>query len=92
MDTRMISDAIVQMVSIVCPSRMNSLVCLSWIIHIRWVPVVLSPGVQHPVVKFTIYLQIVPRLRMSGAVSPFTLYAFMAWTVTYYTHTHTHTH
>jgi hypothetical protein len=85
----MISDAIVQTDSIVCPSKMNNLICLFWIIHIWWVPVVLSPGVNR-VVKVTIYLQLVPRLRMSGAVPLFTVYALMAWTGTYYTHTHKH--
>ena len=32
--TRMIAGAIVQIVSIICPSRMNCLVCLLWIILI----------------------------------------------------------
>jgi len=48
-NTRMTAGAVVQMVSVICPSRMNRLVCLIWMIHIQWVPVALSPGVKHPV-------------------------------------------
>jgi hypothetical protein len=34
MDTKITAGAIVQMVSIICPSRINRLVCLFWMILI----------------------------------------------------------
>jgi hypothetical protein len=34
---------------------------------------------KQPGMKFTTYLDLVPRLRMSGAIPVFPLYAFMAW-------------
>jgi len=44
----MTAGAVVQIVSVICPSRMNCLICLFWMIHIQWVPVARSPGVKHP--------------------------------------------
>jgi len=47
MNTKMTADAIVQMVSIICPSKMNHLVCLFWIIWDVW-DLNLSMATTHP--------------------------------------------
>jgi hypothetical protein len=46
MNTRMIAGAVVQIVSIICPSGMNCLVCFFWIsIIIMYISVVIIIGV-----------------------------------------------
>jgi len=45
---------------------------------IQWVPGVLSVGSGRGV-KLTTHLQLVPKSRMRGAISPLPQYFFMAW-------------
>jgi hypothetical protein len=80
------------MVSIICPSKMNRLICVFWMIHIQWVPVALSPGVKHPGCEVNHSPPISVKVKNEWSytsVHPIRLHGVDGDIL--YTHTHTHT-
>jgi hypothetical protein len=46
---------------------------------VQWVQGALSPGVYRVGTKLTAHINVVPRLRMRGAIPPLLQYVFLAW-------------
>jgi hypothetical protein len=91
-NTRTISGAVVQMVSIIlCLSRMNSVICLFWMIHIQWMPVACSPRVKHPGCEVNHSPPISVKMKNEWSCTSVHSIYLHGMHGTYYTHTHTHT-